>query len=167
MCAATGGRDACPPLRFAAFWARPLAWRARANRAPGRRQQNSSSTIGNLSMHHVPKRPATRLASLPALTVCLWAPASPRYQSWKGRSGTARVKGACGVPPGSPTLDPHRTEPEVGSYRGDAGGLPARLTRNRQRSAVGYLGGHLKASHELLRVPELSRRLAERGRCVL
>jgi hypothetical protein len=32
--AATTGRDACPPLRFAAFWARPLAWRARANRVP-------------------------------------------------------------------------------------------------------------------------------------
>lgn len=25
--AATTGRDTCPPLRFAAFWARPLAWR--------------------------------------------------------------------------------------------------------------------------------------------
>jgi hypothetical protein len=54
----------------------------------------------------------------------------------------ARVKGAYGVPPGSPTLDPHRTDPKVGSYRGDAGGLPVRLTRNRQL----WLGSRWRAA---------------------
>ena len=57
--AATTGRAACPPLRFAALWARPLAWRARANRVPGRRQHNSPSTLDTLSMHPLAERPAT------------------------------------------------------------------------------------------------------------
>ncbi|GAA0604108.1 hypothetical protein GCM10010524_71280 [Streptomyces mexicanus] len=55
-------------------------------------------------------------------------PHRPASNHGRGRSGTARVKGAYGVPPGSPTLDPHRTAPKVGSYRGDAGGLPVRLS---------------------------------------
>ncbi len=60
MRAATGGRAACPPLRFAPFQARPLAWRARASRVPGRRQQNSLATIDTLSMYCLLERPATR-----------------------------------------------------------------------------------------------------------
>jgi hypothetical protein len=44
------------------------------------------------------------------------------------RSGPARVSGASGVASdrASSTLDPHRPEPKVGSYRGDAERLPAR-----------------------------------------
>jgi hypothetical protein len=118
-----------PPLRFAALQARPLAWRARASRVPGRRQQNSPSTIDTLSMRHSPNRPGDP----PHLTAHaaksgFGFPHRPASNHGKGRSGTARVKSACGVASdrASSTLDPHRTEPKVGSYRGDAGGLPAR-----------------------------------------
>ena len=96
--AATAGRAACPPLRFAALWARPLAWRARANRVPGRRQQNSPSTIDTLSMctrsnGRLP--PARGRRGLPADR---GLPHRPASNHGKGRSGTARVKGAYGVP---------------------------------------------------------------------
>lgn len=66
--AATTGRAACPPLRFAALWARPLAWRARANRVPSRRQHNSPSMPDTRSVHHSPKRPATALHGLATAT---------------------------------------------------------------------------------------------------
>ncbi|MDX6248940.1 MAG: hypothetical protein QOF10_2300 [Kribbellaceae bacterium] len=51
------------------------------------------------------------------------------------RPGPARVKGGLrrrsAIEEARP-WDPHRTKPKVGSYRGDAGGLPAALTRSRQ-----------------------------------
>lgn len=53
------------------------------------------------------------------------------------RPGT-RSRRASGVAQRSSKLapDPHRTEPKVGGYRGDAGGLPAPLTPNCQLVAL-------------------------------
>jgi hypothetical protein len=50
------------------------------------------------------------------------SPHRPASNHGEMRSGPARVKGACGVASdrASSTLDPHRSEPEVCSYRGDA-----------------------------------------------
>jgi len=96
--AATAGRDACLPLRFAALPARPLAWRARANRVPGRRQQNSPSTLDTL-----PVAPLARKAGDPCR---LMDPHHPpvrgvphRPASNHGRDGPARH--ASRAPPAS------------------------------------------------------------------
>jgi len=37
-----------------------------------------------------PERPATSRRRLPMPPACPWVPASPRWQSWEGRPGTAR-----------------------------------------------------------------------------
>lgn len=85
--AATEWRAACPPLRSAAFWAQPLAWRARANKVPGRRQQTSPSTLDTLSVHHSPERPATH--PVPLIQSPDW-PVGTRIAPLAIMEGTAR-----------------------------------------------------------------------------
>ena len=75
--AANTGRDACPPLRSAAFRARPLPWRARATRVPwSKTAQLTIEGSPPCQCGCAPKRPVTRRPRLTHLPVCRWAPAS-------------------------------------------------------------------------------------------
>jgi hypothetical protein len=131
--AATAGRPACPPLRFAAFWARTLAWRARANRVPGRRQlaRHQRSTTCRCTAHlDRPANPPWGRALPPSNR---GLPDRPDSNVGKVRPGPARVKGACGVAPRSSKLAPGHAlfRTSGGSYRDDPADWP-RLTRRCQ-----------------------------------
>jgi hypothetical protein len=105
----------------------PLAWRARSNRVPveDSRTRHQRST---------PCLCTTRsIGWLPESVVEVGPPSDRRLPhrpaSDHGKCGPARR--ASRAPPASQAieqarpLDPHRAEPEVGSYRGDAERLPA------------------------------------------
>ena len=110
--AATTGRAACPPLRFATFWARPLAWRARANRVPveDSRTRHQRSTPCRCTTRRNGRLPTVAGRSAARLTV------GSRIAPLAIMEGTvrpARVKGASGVAPGSRPLT--RTAPNLRS----------------------------------------------------
>jgi hypothetical protein len=126
MRAATAGRAARPPLRFAALQAALGLARTR--------QQGAGSQTAELAINdrHPVDLDSRRNGRLPAARGWRILPSDPeiphRPASNHGevRSGPARVKGACGVASdrASSTLDPHRSGPGVGSYRGDAEDCP-------------------------------------------
>ncbi|GAA1612682.1 hypothetical protein GCM10009742_74820 [Kribbella karoonensis] len=108
-----------------------MAWRARANRVPGRRQQTSPSTPDTLLLQQLSEKAGhspSRAGPRPEFA-CGSRIAPTAIMEGTARHGTRQGKVAP-LPLASSTLT--RTAPKGGSYRGDAGGLPVRLTRNRQ-----------------------------------
>jgi hypothetical protein len=108
-----------PPLRFAPLQARPLAWRAhdKGGAAADRRSRHTTAPRG---LHALAGylgacsrgQPGHRMPGLRIAPLAIMGSAV-RHGTRQGRPPAVASDRA------SSTLDPHRTEPEVGSYRGD------------------------------------------------